>query len=422
MFEVSLEGNRLYFPKENSKPKKKDEIKYFQNILFVKHQTEDRFDPLIIRYYPEEIESNRKFEEVNYQMMDEKWNGWIDLFSYDEHYLVGYKIDRGQLTHTRTMQKGMENGKKSFGNENKDVIYRCYDVATDWYDGNTGVYLDTTHSTTCDFVEGGGTPGGGAPSGGTISGGGSDIGYYTPSIPVPNLVIYIDSSIKNNSNLNCIVEKLRLNYFVKSIAEFTENEEIARNTVLKTEQLDPSDRQGTTVHISGNNSVIINSDALDRPDLLIAKTIIHELLHAEMFAALEANGVTPLDNDFASNYNQLVGIYASKEPNKWSGDQQHKYMAEFLLEKMGSVLMNFHKTHMPEDYKKLEDLINIPGSILRKEVPLEFYSNLFWEGLQGTHAYDIMKSTTANYPILSPYQKYERDKTTALDLGKPCGN
>lgn len=419
VFEVSLDGNRLYFPKENSKPKKKDEIKYFQNILFVKHQTEDRFDPLIIRYYPEEIESNRKFEEVNYQMMDEKWNGWIDLFSYDEHYLVGYKIDRGQLTHTRTMQKGMENGKKSFGNENKDVIYRCYDVATDWYDGNTGVYLDTTHSTTCDFVEDGGTIGGGAPVGGTYSGGGSGTGYYSPGVPVPKLTIYIDSSIRNDPRISCIIDKFSLGSFVKDIAEITETEDLNTNSILKLEPL-PLDRNGQTVRKNGQYVISVNSNLLNRPDLLIARTFLHELVHAEIMATLDANGVTALDANFVSNFNNSVSILYGT--TNLEGNQHYTYMAEQLLLEMGTELMKIHKNRMPEDYKKLEDFINTPGSILRKEVPLDFYKNLFWDGFKHTHAFNIMQSITTNPPLLSPKEKYEQDNDIASYLTKPCGN
>ncbi|WP_143186001.1 hypothetical protein [Algoriphagus halophilus] len=418
VFEVSLEGNSLYFPKEKSKPKKTAELKYFQNILFVKHQTEDRFDPLIIRYYPEEIESNRKFEEVNYQMIDEKWNGWIDLFSYDEHYLVGYKIDRGQVTHTRTMQKGMENGKKSFGYENKDVVYRCYEVATDWYDGRTGEYLDTTHSTTCDFVEDGNTTGGGAPVGGTYSGGSSGSGYYPPEVPAPKLTIYIDSSIRNDPRISCILDKFSLGSFVKDIAEITETEDLNTNSILKLESL-PLDRNGQTVKRNGQYVISINSNYLDRPDLLIARTFLHELVHAEIMATLEANGITPLDANFAQNFNNSVSVLYGT--TNLSGNQHHTYMAEQLLFEMGTELMNIHKTYFVEDFEKLIQEANSQGAY-PKGIPVDFYMNLFWDGLKNTHAFDIMKSIETNYPILSPYEKYIRDSDLSMNLDKPCGN
>lgn len=139
----------MYYPIDKENGKLEEGLEYFQNILFVNNPTENRFDPMIIRYYPEGTTSNRGFNEINYQMIDEKWNGWIDLFTYDEHYMMGYYVDKGQLTHTRTMQNEMVNAKSSIGAENMDVRYSCDLVATDWYDGRTGNYLDTTYKQTC---------------------------------------------------------------------------------------------------------------------------------------------------------------------------------------------------------------------------------------------------------------------------------
>jgi hypothetical protein len=76
-----------------------------------------------VRYYPDEETSKRDFKEINYQMIDEKWSGWIDLFSYDEHYLVGFHVEKGQITESRTFKKSLLNGKVGIGFENKDV--RC---------------------------------------------------------------------------------------------------------------------------------------------------------------------------------------------------------------------------------------------------------------------------------------------------------
>ncbi|MCU0402796.1 MAG: hypothetical protein MUE75_17625 [Algoriphagus sp.] len=103
VFEISLENTQKSVPSTASDNDQENLAKrMIQNILFVKHPTKNRFDPLIVRYYPDEETSKRDFKEINYQMIDEKWSGWIDLFSYDEHYLVGFQVEKGQITESRT--------------------------------------------------------------------------------------------------------------------------------------------------------------------------------------------------------------------------------------------------------------------------------------------------------------------------------
>lgn len=63
-------------------------------------------------------------------MIDEKWSGWIDLFTYDEHYFIGFQIEKGQITNTRKFNKNAPNGKFYIGKENMDV--RCKIVETVW--------------------------------------------------------------------------------------------------------------------------------------------------------------------------------------------------------------------------------------------------------------------------------------------------
>lgn len=72
----------------------------------------------------------------------------------------------------------------------------------------------------------------------------------------------------------------------------------------------------------------------------------------------------------------------------------------------------------PEDFQKFTQYMNYP-----KGIPLEFYKNLFWEGLDGTKAFDIMSQMPGASIGQSPLEKYERDKSFAKDyLTKPCGN
>jgi hypothetical protein len=58
VFEIRLDNDLLFIPKSESN---EAELagRVLQTILFVKHPTENRFDPLIARYYPDEETSKR---------------------------------------------------------------------------------------------------------------------------------------------------------------------------------------------------------------------------------------------------------------------------------------------------------------------------------------------------------------------------
>jgi hypothetical protein len=207
--------------------------------------------------------------------------------------------------------------------------------------------------------------------------------------------------------------------FSKKIGEFTKTDNLSKNAILKTGET-VGNANGQVQKINGIYHITISKNQLDRPSLLIVRTILHEMVHAEIYAALESNRQTPLDNNFISNYNQLIGLYASNEPEKWAGEQQHKYMADYLLFEMGTALMNYHKTFMPEDYQKLTREMNYLGGY-PKGIPVDFYRNQFWKGFEGTHAFDIMSSITSNPPLLSPKQQYDRDILSSQILTKGCG-
>ena len=205
--------------------------------------------------------------------------------------------------------------------------------------------------------------------------------------------------------------------FVTSIADFTKTKNSQQNSVIKLGPIG-NDRNGQTQSRNGIQEIAINSNKLDRPDLLIAKTIIHELVHAEINVALKNNGQTVLDNNFAANFDKFINV--TYGTNNLQGDLDHKYMAENLLSTMGAALMDVHKNYFPEDFQKLNNYLKING--YPKGVSLDFYVNLCWQGLDGTLAFNQMKSITTSTPLKSPFQQYEEAKDISRLLTKPCGN
>jgi hypothetical protein len=102
VFEVSLDNATKYFPKSmlDSFPNQDPKEIAVQNIMFIKHPTENRFDPLIARYFPSDEYSINRQKNISYNSLDELWSGSIDIFTYDEHHFIGFTYEDGQLKST----------------------------------------------------------------------------------------------------------------------------------------------------------------------------------------------------------------------------------------------------------------------------------------------------------------------------------
>jgi hypothetical protein len=424
VFEISLANKETFIP--SSGQALEDQwlkSRTFQNILFVKHPVENRYDPLIVRYYPDAENSKRDFKDINYQMIDEKWSGTVDLFTYDEHFFIGFEIEKGRILATRKVEVTGEGGRRAIGPEQLDI--RCSVTTTDWHqisyikETNTWVVqaLSPTRSYSCAV---GGPQGEGSGAGGNYAylpgdsfprGGGALGSYNPPDVPLPMLRIYIDSSIADDPRLSCIVDKLALSEFVSSIAEFTktkgQSSPVTLTLGVTTIGSDGKRSNGTSKKNSDDTfSIVINDESKALwSSLSFAKSIFHELLHVEIWRALENGGITPLPH-FPANLDAFDKLYGSDE------NAHHSYMAEVLMPTMGRELMLLHQTHFPEEFKKFNDHITWAYP---KGVSVDFYENLFWGGMDGTKAYEEFKKSTK-------LSNYQRDIDLSKLLTQKCDN
>ena len=384
VFEVNLENKEIFIPSLGEQQQDHQLARRsVQNILFVKHPTEARFDPLIVRYYPDLENSKRDFKDINYQMIDEKWSGTVDLFTYDEHFFIGFEIQKGRILATQKVEVTGEGGRRGIGPEQLDI--RCSVTTTDWYQvyynyetrSWVTLVLSPTRSYSCavggplgeDSDPGGNysyLPGNFSPSSGGALG-----SYNPPDVPLPMLRIYIDSSITDDPRLSCIVDKLALSEFVSSIAEFTKTKGQKSPVTLKLGNTSGLNGQAEK-NPDGTFTIVINEETVaGMSSLAFAKTIFHELVHVEIWRALENGGITPLPN-FPANLDAFIKLYGSDK------ESHHSYMAEVLLPRMGRELMLLHQTHFPEDFKKFS---NYATWAYPKGVSVDFYENLFWRGM-----------------------------------------
>lgn len=418
VFEVSLENKEIFIPSLGEQQQDQGLARRsIQNILFVKHPTEARFDPLIVRYYPDVENSKRDFKDINYQMIDEKWSGTVDLFTYDEHFFIGFEIQKGRILATRKVEVTGEGGRRGIGPEQLDI--RCSVTTTEWHqisyikETNTWVVqaLSPTRSYSCAV---GGPQGEDSGTGGNYSylpgdffpnGGGALGSYNPPDVPLPMLRIYIDSSITDDPRLSCIVDKLALSEFVSSIAEFTKTKgQSSQVTLTLGVTMLGSDGKRTNGNAfknpDGTFTIVINNESKALwSSLAFAKTIFHELLHVEIRRALENGGITPLPH-FPANLDAFDKLYGSGQ------NAHHSYMAEVLMPTMGRELMLLHQTHFPDEFKRFNAEVSWAYS---KGVSVDFYENLFWGGMEGTKAYENFKNS-------SKFPNYQRDIRDLKDL------
>ena len=429
VFEASLENATKYFPSEMAEifsGQNPSEI-MIQNIMFVRHASLDQFNVVLARYYPGDEDSKSNFDEISYNGIPALWKGKLEMFTYDERFFVGFEFEEGEMlsSYTRLIHDG-DKRKNQIGMDVRCVtnyipVYYTLCVSQEGFQRSCTQEIDYyAEQYSCFGADGGATyvytsEGGSGERDPATDGGGSTCSscYDPPELPEPKLTITLDKSIKENARARCIVSKLALSSFVNEMAEFTDTEGAAGNSILKLASL-PSDINGQVENINGIHHISINSGNLNRPDLLIARTILHEMVHAEIYRALESNGITPLDDDFAYNFDSYVFLRTRGD----SGPQHHAYMAEQLLAKMGMALMDIHKDQFPQDYQKFSQYMNYT-----KGIPLDFYKNLFWEGLKGTLAFDIMSQMPGVSIGQSPLEKYQVDLMNAKDyLTKKCGS
>lgn len=416
VFEVNLENKEIFIPSLGEQQQDQQLARRsIQNILFVKHPTEARFDPLIVRYYPNVENSKRDFKDINYQMIDEKWSGTVDLFTYDEHFFIGFEIQKGRILATRKVEVTGEGGRRGMGPEQLDI--RCSVTTTDWiqiyYNYETKrvefITLSPTRSYSCAV---GGPQGEDSGAGGNYAylpgdsfprGGGALGSYNPPDVPLPKLTIYIDLSFSSNPTLKCAQEMLSLSEFVNSLTEFT-GKSTGKNVTLKVgNTINPSASAETDGVTFGHNNIIItfNKNKVNgMSSLEAARVLLHEIIHAEIFNAVGQKRGSLLIGNFQHNFEEYKRLYP-----KDVTQQQHNFMADYIVGKIAKTLQEIHPLLGASEF------YNAVGGSSRwpKGINPTFYTAMAWHGLNSTKEWNEMKYEDRK--VLQDLQNLDRELT-----------
>ncbi|WP_373523757.1 AHH domain-containing protein [Aquiflexum sp.] len=216
VYEVNLSNREFFFyDLQNEEFETTDSITIFiQNIMFVENNENGRFDPLIVRYFPNDETSIRDFDNISYQNIGEGWTGKIDIWTYDERHFIGFNVENGVLKTTSKLNSlSLESSKLNISGHNfltvdcitkpRLVTYSYCQASPRYappYCSHTGTYSVYEGTETICWPSGGTTGqyaggnysfeggGGGGTNSYDYSQGGFWANYQPPTIPEPGLI------------------------------------------------------------------------------------------------------------------------------------------------------------------------------------------------------------------------------------------
>ena len=184
--------------------------------------------------------------------------------------------------------------------------------------------------------------------------------------------IFIDSSFNNNPCLKSVFEQVgkspKFNTYLKNFApEFS----VAHLRLSSSTSLPPNINAETSVPNNFLITITFNENNLNRPGLSIARTMIHEMLHAEIFRKLlSASGQSNLnypeytqeewENYIINLRNDFFGLYDYYTRWEWNipegenpSDAQHELMAQHYRNIIKQVLIEYDPNQTNEVYEGL---------------------------------------------------------------------
>ncbi|MDE0562011.1 hypothetical protein OU792_18595, partial [Algoriphagus sp. NF] len=385
VFEVSLANATKYFPASmlDSFPDRDVKDLVIQNIMFISHSTEQRFDPVIARYYPEGEGSIEDFEGIYYDGIPYDWSGEVDIWTYDERHFIGFTFEEGEVVghFNYSPLNTSDHQERIAGADCREVERTVYIPDATGY-GGTLVHITKTYC----YGSGGFTPEGGDGRGNhdyerppccddPVTAPPRDIPpYEPPSLPTPKTIIM---QLTNPCAADIFKELSKGSAYLVDLSGLGAIDIAGGilNMFQQSGQFDYRIQNGTvrsganaiTQRINGINVITLNNDYLAKAtSLSIARTIIHETVHAyledQIYGKENAKNLGLLD---------LINEYWKKYPQE-KGDYHHATMSQFITG-MAVSLYNWDKKYGPtggtlgfDYYYKMAF-----GGLVKKDKPTE---------------------------------------------------
>lgn len=389
-----------------------------QNLMFIKNPNEERYDPIIARYYPKSEIDVIAFKKMNYTKINEYWSGKLELFTYDEHHFIGFEFEEGQIINEISYSK-ISSGSKVKNFNNADVrcstyvlpITNCVSTSSGTYCSSN--YNDLVNVTYCTTGGSGGnyiyTYGGteGYTGGTYVDPSGSGDEYLVPVIPAPETFIInqftnpcgsqifkqlmkasiIKSSIGNLSQANAIIQLLQ---DANNVEFIVKNSDLTVGTAGKT-----TDTKRYINSTSDKLEILIefDNDYLESATRLsIARTMLHETIHAFL--------LYNFFKDPTGEFKQGLNNFANSKGYTDLNDVHHNFMPQYV-DAIGYSLATWNQVYGNSG--------NIPRS---------YFDDLAWGGL----TFSQHNSTTNQYTWHDVFQELVPSETERIRIQNIINN
>ncbi len=380
---------------DNSLKQNEQENIYIDNLVFFQNgKSESTF---ILRYVPEMYwyKGSRNFSN---------YSGKVEVYDDEGERIGNVTMDEGVLQPQNTTKTG---GSCELEFDPGPIICtELIDESGDSYGLNCTQTYDVI--ITCSSSGGGDSggdydpnnpPGGDNP--GEFPDGPGQGGITPPNWPDPEedeeteeytFQVTRDTSFTNIDKINCTYERLlNNNQIAEVLADFFGEDAFFDVTFNVVENLNcngNSNATGCTTPLGGNAYRIdIDEDYINDPNtptIFLAQTLIHESIHANLFAAVKKlnNGITPTDTSFEALYEDY------RDLKNWS----HEMMAEHYTDIMQETMREVHPNLNDDQFLNYYD-----DNILWDWD--EFYEYMSYRGLDGTEGGDEYFDNTNNISL-----------------------
>jgi hypothetical protein len=337
----------------------------------------------LLKFFPEQyVDGQSRIEVNNFMSISNQFSGDIQLADWEENLEMGWLIANGNVVE-RYYEKKHGIKEKSYANAAVECRYVEKEVCTYYYEDNPlyeeGIGWEQQNVVECHFyivpecseINDGGpgwAGGGGSGSGptGPVPGGGSGSGTGgLPYIPTDEELIdewedQIDATQLNPCIKDVLIDLKSLTTGVGNIVSQFAGDTPGYNWVVKSGAISGANATTNPRYNRSNQTVTTtfsNSSFGSATDLSIARTILHESVHA--FLVVQMSNITSYDV-FYKEYPMLMEDFMDIEVPL--NQAQHHEMIRFYVDRIGVSLKEY-------------------GEMNGYNLPIQFYNDLAWGGL-----------------------------------------
>ena len=171
----------------------------------------------------------------------------------------------------------------------------------------------------------------------------------------------------------------------------------------------------TDPRVPGEITINLNSQTLNRSQLSIARTLLHEMIHAELFSyVIEAGGYDNFQ-EYAQNYNdEFLALWDYIDTYE---DWQHEYMADSYITFIADGLQQLESYFISSSFRNAANngyYFDVLGEDWNWD---DFYNYVAWEGL---HKTDQFQTDIVNRGLESKYEEYRSRLESDNDVNLDC--